>query len=132
MFLVHGSTMQNKIDRNKDGFMDIPLNSQVNVFNRWKYNPEGNFRIQFGFSVMDELREGGQLDFDYERDQGTMNSYGINVKSRKYHGFGKIGVLFPEKPYQSIGFQTSATVFSRMVCSDLTTIRVSRIPFMPT
>ncbi len=75
--------------------------------------PEGNFRIQFGFSVMDELREGGQLDFDYDRDQGTMNAYGINVQSRKYHGFGKVGVFFPDKPYQSIGFQTSATYFQQ-------------------
>ncbi|MFC2112234.1 TonB-dependent receptor domain-containing protein [Bacteroidota bacterium] len=113
MFLVHGSTMNNKIDRNKDGFMDIPLNRQFNVFNRWKYNPEGNFRVQFGFSVMDELREGGELDFDYERDQGTTNAYGINMNSRKYNGFGKIGVLFPDKPYQSIGFQMSATYFEQ-------------------
>jgi len=113
MFLVHGSTMQNKIDRNKDGFMDIPLNRQVNIFNRWKYNPEGNFRIQFGFSVMDELRKGGQLDFDYEQDKGTINAYGINVNSRKYSGFGKVGVIFPDKHYQSIGFQMSATTFKQ-------------------
>ncbi len=113
LFLVHGSTMNNKIDRNKDGFMDIPLNRQVNVFNRWKYNPEGNFRMQFGFSVMDELREGGQMDFDYDRDPGTMNAYGINVNSRKYNGFGKVGILFPDKPYQSIGFQMSATYFQQ-------------------
>ncbi len=113
MFLVHGSTMQNKIDRDKDGFMDIPLNQQVNVFNRWKYNPEGNFRIQFGFSVLDESREGGELDFDYERDQGTMNSYGINIQSSKYHGFAKIGILLPNKPGQSIGFQTSVTSFQQ-------------------
>lgn len=113
MFLVHGSSMNNKLDRNEDGFMDIPLNRQVNVFNRWKYNPEGNVRLQFGFSVMDEQRDGGQLDFDYDRDQGTTNAYGINVNSRKYNGFGKVGVLFPNKPYQSIGFQMSATYFEQ-------------------
>lgn len=111
MFLVHGSSFQNKIDRIQDGFMDIPLNRQVNVLNRWKYNPEGNFRFQFGFSLLDELREGGQLDFDYDRDQGSMNAYGINVQTRKYNGFGKIGLLFPGKPYSSLGFQTSATYF---------------------
>ncbi len=113
MFLVHGSSMQNKIDRNKDGFLDIPMNRQINVFNRWKYNPEGNFRIQFGFSVLDELREGGELDFEYEQDQGTMNAYGINVKTRKYNGFTKLGLLFKDKPYQSIGFQASGTFFQQ-------------------
>jgi outer membrane receptor protein involved in Fe transport len=83
------------------------------VLNRWKFNPEGNFRIQLGVSVMDELREGGQLDYDHDRDAGSTTAYGINVKTRKYRGFGKIGVLFPARPYQSIGFQTSATHFSQ-------------------
>ncbi len=113
MLLAHGSTLQNKIDRNQDGFMDIPLSRQVNVFNRWKYNPEGNLRSQFGFSLMDERRDGGQPGFDYERDQGTTNSYGIRINTRKYHGFGKMGILFPNKPYQSIGFLTSATWYDQ-------------------
>ncbi len=113
MLLVHGSSMQNKMDRNNDGFLDIPLNRQLNFFNRWKYNPEGNVRLQFGISVMDELREGGQMDFDYDRDQGGSEYYGINIATRKYQGFGKIGFLFPEKPYQSIGFQTQGTWFSQ-------------------
>jgi outer membrane receptor for ferrienterochelin and colicins len=113
MLLAHGSTMQHKIDRNEDGFLDIPLNSQLNFFNRWKYNPEGNFRMQFGISVMDEQREGGQMEFDYDRDQGGSEYYGINISTRKYQGFGKFGILFPKKPYQSIGFQTHATWFSQ-------------------
>jgi outer membrane receptor for ferrienterochelin and colicins len=113
MILAHGSTMQNKIDRNRDGFMDIPLSRQVNVFNRWKFNPEGNLRVQLGLNVMDEQRDGGQQGFDYERDRGTSNNYGIRINTRKYHGFGKIGLLFPQKPYQSIGFQTSATFYSQ-------------------
>ena len=113
MLLAHASTMQNKIDRNEDGFLDIPLNRQLNFFNRWKYNPEGNVRLQFGISVMDELREGGQMEFDYDRDQGGSEYYGINISTRKYQGFGKIGFLFPEKPYKSIGFQTKATWYSQ-------------------
>ena len=113
MLLAHGSTMQHKIDRNEDGFLDIPLNRQLNFFNRWKYNPEGNVRLQFGISVMDELREGGQMEFDYDRDQGGSEYYGINISTRKYQGFGKIGFLFPGKPYKSIGFQTQATWFSQ-------------------
>lgn len=113
MVLAHGSTMQNKIDRNQDGFMDIPLSRQVNVFNRWKFNPEGNIRGQFGFSVLDEKREGGQLNYDYDRDNGTSNAYGIHLQTRKYNGFGKLGILFPSKPYASIGFQTSASVYAQ-------------------
>ncbi len=113
MLLAHGSSMQNKIDRNKDGFLDIPLNRQLNFFNRWKFNPEGDVRIQLGISVMDELRQGGQMDFDPGRDQGGTGIYGIHIATRKYQGFGKIGFLFPEKPYKSIGFQTQATWYSQ-------------------
>ena len=113
MLLAHGSTMKHKIDRNEDGFLDIPLNRQLNFFNRWKYNPEGNVRMQFGISVMDELREGGQMEFDYDRDKGGSEYYGINISTRKFQGFGKIGFLFPEKPYKSIGFQTQSTWFSQ-------------------
>lgn len=113
MLLAHGSTMQQKIDRNNDGFLDIPMNRLLNFINRWKYNPEGNVRLQFGISVMDEQREGGQMEFDYDRDQGSSEYYGINIATRKYQGFGKIGFLFPGKPYQSIGFQTQATWYSQ-------------------
>jgi outer membrane receptor for ferrienterochelin and colicin len=113
MLLAHGSTMQNRIDRNGDGFMDIPLNRQVNVFNRWKYNPEGSVRAQFGLSLLDERRDGGQLDYNYDRDRGTTNSYGIHVRSRKYSGFGKMGILIPSIPATSVGFQTSLSRYSQ-------------------
>jgi outer membrane receptor for ferrienterochelin and colicin len=113
MLLAHGSTMQQKIDRNEDGFLDIPMSRQLNFFNRWKYNPEGNTRLQFGISVLDELREGGQMEFDYGRDQGSSEYYGINISTRKYQGFGKIGFLFPDKPFKSVGFQTQATWYSQ-------------------
>ena len=112
MIMGHASSMQHKIDRNNDNFLDVPLNRQVNLLNRWKYNPEGNLRLQFGFSFLNEIREGGQTDFNYDRDYGTNNYYGMTVDTRKFHGFGKIGVLFPDKPYSSIGFQTSATILS--------------------
>ncbi len=112
MIMAHASSLQNKIDRNKDSFLDVPLTRQVNILNRWKYNPEGNLRVQLGFSFLNEIREGGQIDFDYDRDYGTDNYYGMTVDTRKFNGFGKIGLLFPEKPYSSIGFQTSATLMS--------------------
>jgi len=34
MILAHASTMQNRIDRNKDTLMDMPMSSQLNAFNR--------------------------------------------------------------------------------------------------
>ncbi len=113
MILGHASSLQNKIDRNKDSFLDIPLTSQINLFNRWKYNPEGNLRGQIGFSVLDETRKGGQRDFDFDESVSSQEYYGLNIDTRKYSVYGKLGVLFPEKPYKSIGFITSATWFEQ-------------------
>ena len=113
MLLGHASTMQNKIDRNKDSFLDTPLTRQYNFMNRWKYNPEGNLRAQLGFAVMDESRKGGQMNFNYNEPVGSQADYGMNISTRKYRTFGKIGYLFPEKVYNSIGFQTSLTWYEQ-------------------
>jgi outer membrane receptor for ferrienterochelin and colicins len=113
MLLGHASTMQNKIDRNKDSFLDNPLTRQYNFMNRWKYNPGGNLRGQIGFAVMDEARKGGQLDFNYNEPVETQSAYGMNISTRKYRAFGKIGYLIPEKVYNSIGFQTSLTWYEQ-------------------
>jgi len=96
------------------------------VLNRWKYNPEGNFRIQLGVNIMDERRDGGQKGFDYERDGENSGIYGILIRTRKYHGYGKAGLLFPAKPYQSIGFQSSATWYSQEGLFGLNQYRVEQ------
>lgn len=113
MLLAHGSGLQNRIDRNGDGFMDVPLSRQVNLMSRWKFNPEGNIRGQLGFTVMDEKRDGGQMGFEYESHAGTTDQYGTHIATRKYQGFGKLGILFPDKPYMSIGFQAMGTYYSQ-------------------
>ncbi|MBK6979129.1 MAG: hypothetical protein IPH28_20195 [Cytophagaceae bacterium] len=38
--LSHASTLQNRLDKNDDGFLDIPLYNQYNVINRWKYSSD--------------------------------------------------------------------------------------------
>jgi len=113
MILAHGSTMQNKIDRNGDSFLDIPMKSQINVFNRWKYNPGEIFHMQFGLSVLDETRKGGQTSYNYNDENSNQSYYGLLINTRRYRGYGKVGILFPEEPYQSIGFITSATFYDQ-------------------
>ena len=113
LLLGHASTMQNKIDRNKDTFLDSPLTRQYNFMNRWKYSNEGNLHGQFGFDVMDEARKGGQMDFNYNEPVESQAAYGMNISTRKYRAFGKIGILMPDKVYNSIGFQTSVTWYEQ-------------------
>lgn len=105
--------MQNKMDQNNDGFLNIPLSNQINIMNRWNYSNEDKIHAQFGFIVLDESRKGGQIDFDFKEPAGMQDYYGINVDTRIYRLFGKIGFLFPDKPYKGFGFITSATLFDQ-------------------
>src|SRR5690606_5697892 len=38
--LSHVSTLKNRVDKNNDGFLDLPLYTQYNFINRWKYQSD--------------------------------------------------------------------------------------------
>ena len=106
--LTHGSTLQNRIDKNKDGFLDLPLYKQFNGINRWKYQSE-KMMAQFGVKALFEDRLGGQTDFRSEM-KGTTKVYGFGSKVNRYEFFSKIARLFPDKPYKGLGFIMNATL----------------------
>ena len=60
--LTHASTLQTKLDQNDDGFLDLPLYTQFNGINRWKYQSD-NLMAQFGVKALYEDRTGGQVGF---------------------------------------------------------------------
>ncbi|MCU4157782.1 TonB-dependent receptor [Carboxylicivirga sp. A043] len=99
--LAHYSQDQNETDDNNDGFRDEPLLKQLNLMNRWSYNNHNGFTTQFGFKVLDENRLGGQMGFDGSKpaDQnigGANQIYGINIDTRRYEGFYKVGYVFDD------------------------------------
>lgn len=102
--LVHGEYLGNKHDRNNDSFLDMPLVSQVNIFNRWKYNGK-NLRFQFGLKYLMEDRQGGQMDFTKGMERNVNNPYGIGVKTNRLEGFAKMGYIFKHRAESSLGFQ---------------------------
>lgn len=106
--LTHGSTLQNRMDKNKDGFLDLPLYTQFNGINRWKYQSE-KVMAQYGVKALYEDRLGGQNDFQREM-KGTTQAYGFGSKVNRYEFFSKIARLFPDKPYKGLGFIMNATL----------------------
>jgi len=98
---AHAENLSHKVDNNDDGFLDMPLLRQYNIFNRWKYHHD-NFTTQFGFKVLDEDRTGGQKDFSTDMVRDTTNPYGINVKTRRYEVFWKGGVIMENRPLTSL------------------------------
>jgi outer membrane receptor protein involved in Fe transport len=107
--LLHGSARPYEHDQNTDGFLDFPTTSQLNFVNRWLYKGTGNVMGQFGVKVMTDHKLGGQVDYDADEDRGTMNAYGLEINTKRYEAWGKLGYLNKAKPYQSIGLQVSAT-----------------------
>lgn len=136
--LLHASRMSDlissKMDRNKDGFLDLPMTTQYNVINRWKYS--GNkLQAQFGVKALYEDRQGGQVDYKHnksamttmpvdtaghggehggEHGGGTLPTktspahYGTGTTTKRFEAFSKLGFLFPHTPYKGLGLIISA------------------------
>jgi outer membrane receptor for ferrienterochelin and colicin len=105
---IHGNSRLAKSDMNHDGFLDNPLASQVNVMNRWQYyNPDNGLVGFVSLRFMDDRKQAGQMDFNPETDKFTTNSWGSEINTRRYDLTTKIGYIFRDMPYQSIGFQNA-------------------------
>ena len=68
---------------------------------------------QFGIRLLNDQKTGGQVDYDPGTDKFTTNNYGLGINTRRIEGFGKIGYVFPQKKYKSIGLQLSAFDFQQ-------------------
>lgn len=134
--LLHSSRMgdllKSKMDRNNDGFFDLPMFTQYNLVNRWKYTGQ-KLMVQFGVKALYENRRGGQLAYyhnqhptpsvvpvdttshngEHEGHGGGVTNqpekyYGTGSTTRRVEAFSKIGILFPDTPYKGLGFILSA------------------------
>ena len=107
--LLHDDFLNNKqLDFNKDGFRDIPTGNQLSIVNRYKYDNANGFLTQFGFKILNDKKVGGQIAFDPAYDKLSTQHYGLGINSERYELFGKIGYIFPQQKYKSIGLQLNA------------------------
>lgn len=107
--MLHGSTLQNRIDNNEDNFMDLPLYTQLNVIQRWKYQSE-KMMAQFGIKALYEDRTGGQMQFDLPNIQSLLPIYGFKNKTQRYEFFSKTAKLYQDKPYKGLGLVLNGTI----------------------
>ncbi|MGA3015405.1 MAG: TonB-dependent receptor, partial [Bacteroidales bacterium] len=110
MLLIHVDEFQNKIDKNQDGFLDLPKLQSYNFFNRWDYINPGVMVSKLGIKYLDETRDGGQMDFSKSSknfdttgiSDGT-KKYGFEIHTRRLEGFWKNGFFLRNHPEASIG-----------------------------
>ena len=101
-FLTHASTLQTKLDQNNDGFLDLPLYTQLNGINRWKYQSD-KMMASFGVKALYEDRTGGQVNFNPDTKGTYTGFYGFGSKTQRYEFFSKTAKLYQSKPYEGLG-----------------------------
>lgn len=109
--LIHGNWLENKVDMNHDGFMDMPTGKQANVLHRWAYSSSNGWSAQLGGQWMREERVGGQIHANHNLQTHEDEKFGINLNHHQWQTFGKLGYVFPSKKYKSIGLMSSFNHF---------------------
>ncbi len=105
---IHANRRDLKEDNNEDGFLDAPLANQINVMNRWQYqNPETGWVSFINVRFLNDEKQVGQLDYNPISDKFTTNSWGSEIDTKRFDSSLKLGYVFPELSFQSIGFQAS-------------------------
>lgn len=114
MVMAHGEFMNTMIDHTHNAFLDHPMMKKYNIINRYRYDKPGVMESQFGFRVLQEEREGGQLAF-YENGEswGSDRYYGFGVNTSRYEAFAKTGFFFRGLPDASLGTQLNFTHHSQ-------------------
>ncbi len=107
---LHGSGNFVTNDRNNDRFLDMPVYTHINVFNRWKYTGKKRM-MQIMYKIVDERKQSGQTAFNYPQDFGTQNAYGIGLNTRQYEVFVKNGFIMPQHPGRSLGILGKANYY---------------------
>lgn len=101
-WFVHGASTFAENDRNKDGFRDMPIGTNLAAMNRWHYHSE-LFEGQIGARVSYSDKQGGQIGYDRYANQSKQNLYGVGIRDLNVEAFGKTGFLFKENMHSSIG-----------------------------
>ncbi len=105
---VHGNFRDNEIDNNGDGFLDAPLADQFNILNRWQYqDAEKGWVSFFNLRFLTDNKQVGQTGFEPDRDQFSTTIWGGEIDTKRWDTSFKLGYVFPEKPFQSFGFQVA-------------------------
>lgn len=111
MILAHGEGQFAKMDMNKDGFLDVPKNYQINLMNRWDYDVPDKMEGRTWISYLWEDRIGGQMSYNPKKsfdETVRFNIWGLRIKTHKLDITTKNGILLPGE-HESIGTIASFT-----------------------
>jgi outer membrane receptor protein involved in Fe transport len=109
VLLLHNDHLGNRVDRNGDGFLDLPLATQFNGYDKVKYLSGTGLVAELGVGALRETRQGGQLDFRTDATDAYRQHYGTNQTTNRYTGQGRVSYTWPGRPFQSLGLLVNGT-----------------------
>ena len=106
--LLHAQNMSLELDHNHDGFLDMPMNTNINLLNRW-YVKTGDYTGQFLVRGLYDRRIGGQTQEASSLSPFASSPYKIDLNTWRVDGFVKNGYVFDAELGTSIGIITAAS-----------------------
>ena len=105
---VHGNIRNKKIDDNNDNFLDAPLSNQINIMNRWQYtNTEKGWVSFINIRYLTDTKQSGEYNFDPNLHKNTTTFWGSEINTERFETSAKLGYVFPELSYKTLGFQVA-------------------------
>ena len=107
--LLHYDHLGHRADRNHDGFLDLPLATQINAYDKVKYLSGHGLVAELGVGAIVENRQGGQLGFDKNAPDAYVAAYGTTQTTHRYVAQARTSYTWPGRPFQSLGLLANAT-----------------------
>lgn len=117
MILGHVENTPLRMDHNHDGFLDAPLNTHVNLMNRWDYTVPNKLSGHLLYSYLYDNRLGGEKDVR-RTDKGSADRYCIGIVNHRFNLIDKNGI-FLKGDNESIGSIVSFTFHDYDACYGL-------------
>lgn len=93
----------NRIDRNKDNFMDLILQKRISAFNKWNFQREEGRLASLAFRYMYEDRLGGVMQWRKEH-RGGSEVYGESIYTNRVEAIGTYQLPFQEKIFTQLSY----------------------------
>ena len=126
----HANTRMARVDDNNDGFLDTPLSEQINLMNRWQYGDPNSGWISFlNWQYLRDHKQTGEMHFDKNSDKLSTEHWGSEHDSDRFDISSKVGYVFADLPYQSIGLQMAYTYHKQDAYYGLRTYDIQQSSF---
>lgn len=103
--MLHGGKLNQVNDRNGDGFVDMPLRTELSGLNRWRFNSGKGLVGQVNLSGLHFRNQGGQIQA-YSKDfVPSIPYFEYDDRTDRFQAFAKGGYVDQEHPDRSIGTQ---------------------------